>query len=503
VRYLDAGEGQEATIDAIGGASAGALVSFFSAHALLEGLDPEKLLHETWVERVSLPLLRSTDSRALLSFDELREGLPDVLAADGPARPGPDEIDFCQQRPIALHLQVTGLRGLSYPIRGLRRDSPVSGSTYADWGRFELEPGGGVEQMLEPSGRAPIDFVLASAASPGGFAPELLDRSSDADAYASRGIDDFPESGHLWYTDGGLLGSQPLGRVIAAGRALHGGEEDSVDIHLLVNPRSEQTSIETWSDPDSKPTWQEGASRALGILSEQSLFDDLRRIEKDNSRIEWAQRLADLIADRLSPDDVSALAEFIEQVESERQGMRADEPDRDRGPAEDGDPARLLHQALCEIGGLVGKQPIAIDVVSPLLVADDSGDDIGSMLAGEFMGDFGGFLSRELRASDFALGYESAIAWLRKGLVEADLPEEMVERTVAFVESRRRYRLDEVRDGLAELSDLSLSDRLALVRLGAHAARVLGAGAVDLRSRIPDAVGRAIQGARERLPGGG
>ena len=61
----------------------------------------------------------------------------------------------------------------------------------------------------------------------------------------------------------------------------------------------------------------------------------------------------------------------------------------------------------------------------------------------------------------------------------------------------------ETSSGEAELSDLSLADRLQLVRLGAHLARVLGAGALDLRSRIPDPLGRAIEGARERLPGRG
>jgi predicted acylesterase/phospholipase RssA len=500
VRHLDAEPGQEASVDAIGGASAGALVSFFTAHALMQGLDPERLLHEAWVERVTLPLLRSSGSDALLSFDELREGLPEVLADDGPARPDPDSIDYRQGRSLALHIQVTGLRGLTYPIRGLRRDAPITGVTYADWGRFELEPGGGLEQVLEPDGRSPLDFVLASAASPGGFAPELLDRRPDADAYRGHGIENFPDSGHLWYTDGGLLGSQPLGRVIAAGRALHGDEEDSRGVHVLIDPRSENDSLDVWSDPETKPTWQTGASRALGILSEQSLFDDLRRIEKDNSRVEWAQRLTELLADELGEGATSGLREFIERVESEREDMRADEPRRERDDHDEG-VAGLLHRALCEIGGLVGKERVEVDVISPLLLADDD-DEVGSLLAGEFMGDFGGFLSRELRASDFALGYESSLVWLEQGLRACELDEEVVQSTVGFVESRRRYDPDEIRSGDAELSDLSLGDRFQLVRLGAHLARVLGAGAVDLRARIPDGLGRALERTRERLPGG-
>jgi hypothetical protein len=49
-------------------------------------------------------------------------------------------------------------------------------------------------------------------------------------------------------------------------------------------------------------------------------------------------------------------------------------------------------------------------VISPLVLTDSSNVDVGSLLAVEFMGHFGGFLSRELRVSDFALGYQSTIA---------------------------------------------------------------------------------------------
>ena len=491
-------------MDAIGGASAGALVSFFTAHALAEGLDPEALLHEAWVERVTLPLLRSEGSNALLSFDELRARLPEVLDPDGPGKPDDDAIGFQQSRAIAMHIQLTGLRGLTYPIRGLRRDAPLSATTYADWGRFRIEPGGGLEQMTTPDRRSPLDFALASAASPGGFAPQLLDRSEDAEEYERHGVDEFPKSGHLWYTDGGMLGSQPLGRVISAGRELHGGGEDSTGVHLLVDPRSENASLDVWSDPNEEPSWQEGASRALAILSEQSLFDDMRKIEKDNSKLEWANDLADLLSANLSDEGVELLREFVARVDDERQEMRAerDAGDDDDVDAEDGDPPDLLRRALLEIGGLVGKERVSIDVISPLLLADEEDDDVGSLLAGEFMGDFGGFVSRDLRASDFALGYQSVLAWLKDGLSACELDEGIVERTVSFVRSRRRYELDEVQRGDAQLGDLSLEDRWQLVRLAAHTARVLGSGAFDLRSRIPDGLGKAIDAGRERLPGG-
>jgi predicted acylesterase/phospholipase RssA len=504
VRRLDSDEGAEASIDAIGGASAGALVGLFAAHSLLEGLDPVRTLHEAWVERVSLQLLRDPGPNALLSFEELRERLPEVLDPDEPADPA-DGLALRQRRPIAFHVALTGLRGLTYPIRGLRDDRPVAGATYADWGRFDLEPGGGIEQIAEPAGRSPLDFVLASAASPGGFAPRLLDRRPDEEGYRSRGIDNFPDSGHLWYTDGGLLASQPLGRVIAAARQLHGPEPEARAVHLLIDPRSEApTGSEQWSDPEQEPTWQEGLSRALAILSEQSLFDDMRRLEKDNSRIDWAERLSEALAPHLGDGAEPALREFLESVGGERRRMRADEParERDRRDAEEAsDRVALLRQALAEVGGLTGKGRVAIDSISPLILGGDDGDgDVESLLAGEFLGDFGGFLNRDLRESDFALGYESALEWLRQALPTLGVDDDAVTAAVEAVEARRPTDHEQVGRGRASLGDLSLADRWQLVRLGLHAARVLGSGAIDLRSRIPDPLGRAIRGARRRLP---
>jgi len=463
------------------------------------------LLHEAWVERVSLELLLGRGSEAPLSFDDLRERVPRLLdPRDEMDRPA-HRLDSRQECPIALHVALTGLQGLTYPIRALREDRPATGATYADWGRFDLHPGRGLDQVTEPEGRAPLDFVLASAASPGGFAPRLLDRRPDEDAYRARGIDNFPQSGHLWYTDGGLLGSQPLGRVLAAGRRLHERREQGAKrVNLLVNPRSEAPA-ETgeWSDPDAAPTWQSGLSRGLAILSEQSIFDDLRRIEKYNSRLEWTRELLELLREHVPDSARPALREFLERVESERHELRAESGEPQASSSANGDdrPVEdLLGTALAEIAGVVGKERTEIDVISPLLLADGPDSDVESLLAGEFLGDFGGFLSKDLRASDFALGYESALAWLPEGLRRCGVEAAAVERTVAAVEDQRRYQHDEVESGSATIGDLSLRDRLQLVRLGLHTVRVLGSGAVDLRSKIPDRLGVMLDRTRSRLP---
>ena len=166
----------------------------------------------------------ASDSRSLLSFDELRE-----RAARGARRRRPGAARRRRDRlpPGArarAHVQVTGLRGLTYPIRGLRRDAPVTGATYADWGRFsssrrraraDARAGGPLAARLRPRlGREPGRLRPAAARPPP--RRRRLPRAT--------GSRTSPSPGTSGTRDGGLLGSQPLGRVIAAGRALHGGE---------------------------------------------------------------------------------------------------------------------------------------------------------------------------------------------------------------------------------------------------------------------------------------
>lgn len=56
--------GGAVVVDALGGASSGSLVALFAAQCLLEGLDPDAVLHRAWVERVTLDLLPATDPAA-------------------------------------------------------------------------------------------------------------------------------------------------------------------------------------------------------------------------------------------------------------------------------------------------------------------------------------------------------------------------------------------------------------------------------------------------------
>ena len=155
----------------------------------------------------------------------------------------------------------------------------------------------------------------------------------------------------------------------------------------------------------------------------------------------------------------------------------------------------LLRCALLETAGLAGKQALSLDVISPLILADD--DDPKSLLAGEFMGDFGGFLSEELRSSDFKLGYEAATKWLELGLPECDLSEAVVDGTLSTA-GEAAPPGEAGKRGEAEAGDLSLArpgtDRAGW---GAHrASRRLRLARPALAHSRPD---REVSASRARL----
>jgi predicted acylesterase/phospholipase RssA len=400
-------------LDAVGGASAGAIVGLMAAHSVLEGTDGCQVMWDAWVEEVSIDTLLRRGSRGPLSLEDVRRRLPELLGSGG-RRGGR------QRHPLVLHVSLTALRGRTYEIHGLRRDEPVMGVTFSDWSDFRLEPAGGLRALLEPEGRSPLEAVLASASHPGAFAPRVVDG--------------------LWYTDGGLIQPKPVGRLLAAAREVDDDDDEAKRLTLMVHPRSKDPAdAEEWSDAAYHATWAGGLSRGLAIVSEQPLYDDLNRVERDNFRLAWTEELLE----RLSP-------------QLDDPGLREE-----------------VRRAILEIGGLSGKRHETVDLISPLLLADESDESVTSLLAGELIGDFGGFLDRGLRQSDFALGYESTLAWARRGLPECGVSDEAVRGAVGAIETRRPLSWDEVRRGHAKERDLPWRARLRLARFLLRAVHAL------------------------------
>jgi hypothetical protein len=126
------------------------------------------------------------------------------------------------------------------------------------------------------------------------------------------------------------------------------------------------------------------------------------------------------------------------------------------------------------ISGLVRKHPVDVDVISPSLLADrDDADSAGDLLAGELMGDFGGFLQADLRRGDFALGYESVLAWAPDGLAACDLPQAAVDGATRAVRESKPEDWEEVRRGEASGRDLPWRARLRLARFLLRGVRAL------------------------------
>ena len=458
-------EGSDIRVDAIGGASAGSLVGLLAAFSLLEGANGPKLLSRAWVEEVDLEALSEGDADGPLSLDGVHRRFPELLAGA--------ELDRerAQEGPLTFLVALTGLRGLTYEIPGVRRARPPAASTFADWGRFELEREGGVEQITEPQGTAPLDFVLASASHPGAFPPRMLDRSRDREGYERRGIVDFPEGGKLWYTDGGLVQSEPLGRVIAAADE-RGGGDGVTHLNLVIDARSEEPEgAGRWADPEADVGWIAALARALAIFPAQGLYEDMRRVERDNRRLDRIDELVSALAPRVDGETAATIADVIARTESDR---RIGRPGEEGAGGRDGDePESVLRRALDAIAGVAAKRHVEIDLISPLVLAHETGESVPELLAGEHLGDFAGFLDQELRRSDFALGYECSLAWARDGLRSLELDQSSVERSIGAIEEGRIYDWDEVRCGDMGPLELPLRSRMRLARMATRALRAL------------------------------
>jgi predicted acylesterase/phospholipase RssA len=465
LEHLRDERGLDVRVDAVGGASAGAIVGLIAAYSLLEGVSGCDVLHEAWVERVSIDTLLRRGSRGPLSLEGVRAELPDLLRSGKRACP--------QEHPLALHVALTGLRGLTYELEGLRRDEPVSAVTFADWKDFVLEPHGGATQYFEPRLRSPLDAVLASASHPGAFAPRVLDRREDREGYEGQGVANLPRSGWLWYTDGGLVQSEPVGRTLSAAHRVE-GPADAYRLNLMIDPRSEEpTDAEKWSNSDYDATWAGGLSRALAVLPEQALYEDLRKLQRDNRRLEWLGDLERALDGHLDERAADGLRRLIEVMDRERDELRAGSAWH-TVPGRDASAAELLRGAIERISGLVRKDAVAVDVISPLLLADrDDVESVSDLLAGELIGDFGGFLQTDLRRSDFALGYESVLAWAPDGLSACDLPPGAVDAAVAAALESKAEDWENVRRGEVSGRDLPWRARLRLAHFLFRGVRAL------------------------------
>lgn len=491
------GDDPPVCVDVLGGASAGSICSLLAAWCLSAGLDPVQVLREAWVEQADMASLRRGAQGAPLNVEAL-EAIARKVVMPPPGAIGRNR----QRRPIRLRMALTPLRGLQYRIRSLEsppgRDDghdAVTAVTFVDWCDFEIGPDTTVDDLLAASG--PVDAALASASNAWAFPPRWLDRRDVAADYVANGITNLPETGGLWFTDGGTVDNEPIGRTLEVVADVDSDlyESDSPDdrrLLVLVHPHPSATSPAedwAWADAGDEPRWLSGALRALQILTSQSVHDDLRRLEKVNGRLRWLDRFTDAIApvlDDLDDGDrtavTTALAGVLDAIDSDRARLHPTReagagPKRSASGDATPDVATLLRRIVARIGGLRGKREVLVDVISPRLV--DASTPVEGLLGGEILVRFGGFLDHELRLNDFRLGYESSLVWLRSGALERHgVPAAVAATVLAAAEAAlapaERVDLEEFRRiGETRVRDLPVRAKYELARVLAHLSAVI------------------------------
>lgn len=472
----DARDGNPASVvlDAVGGTSAGALVGLVATRCLLAGLDPVAVLHEGWVRRASLRRLTQGRSDAPLTMAGIHEDTVGLLEPrDRRGRPAYRVADAARQRrPVEFTVGLANMQGLTTRIEGAAGGPVHSGLSNVDRAGFTLHPDDDRDRYVHPARRSPLDAAIASMSHPALFDARALDRRPDEHSYRRAGVDNFPESGHFWYADGGALVRDPLGATLDAARradpGVWAGRPDPTDageeprrVHVLVHPHSAPPGDDgRWTDPDRRPSWIDTLVRMVTTLSVQSVYADLRGIEENNLRVRRLDELADALAPHLDGEAGDMLRRMLGNSTA--------------GPAGD-----LLRRALSEAAGVAGRVPVTTEVVSPLRLLQQPGgerppsgqEQVPDLLAGEFLTRFGGFGNRAFRHSDFVLGWRSLRAWLPEALRRAGLPEAAVTAAVEAVDERDvRYR-DRGRRGHAAFGDIPLRTRLRMAGVLAHGAR--------------------------------
>jgi predicted acylesterase/phospholipase RssA len=470
-------------IDSIASASAGSITGLLTARSLLRSVDAVKLLTDAWVQNVSFAAMKTHKTQSPLSSDALTGMANKVLGKNGVAD-GPQAT--WQNEPIRLSMALTSLAGLIYELPDLVRNTAVEASTFLDWYSVTLTNANGSADYLEYAKGA-----IASGSNAIGFPSKQLDRLADKAQYDAAGLQGFPADGLFWYTDGGTVDNEPLGRTIDLAQGI---KSDDDRLYLLIHPDPgfpSSTPSKVWGGDAPLPPWARTGTHAFSISRSQSIYEDLKRLQKMNTRLEWIQKVAPVVcsgveagiteaglsdaqATQLRDAVTAALRNALAEVrEGQKEvAIRANRAVTDR-PGTADDCVGLLDTLVRAASGLEDRDEIKIEVISPTI--DPSVTEPPSeQLAGAFFFHFGGFFDVKFRQSDFALGYRNMNYWLAHDLQGylpgVDLASALRQVNDAYV----TLGWDQVRFGGAQLKDLSFGEKGNLWGLGFHTVRVVG-----------------------------
>jgi hypothetical protein len=435
------------------------------------------------VDNAALRKIKTYSPKMVLSPKSLKASAKEMLGAGPKGTPdGPEAIR--QKQPITISMALASLTGLTYDISSLAKRTLVEASTYLDFFNLTLNKDVDADAYVEYSLAA-----IASGANAMGFPPELLDRSAEKAAYEATGLKRFPADGKFWYTDGGTVDNEPLGRTIELANIVN-SDDDRVFLLIHPDPGAPSAHMDDVFGGDQKtPPWVRTATHVISMMRSQSVYSDLRNLEKTNSLLERVGAITPALSSGLE----AGLAESG-LPESERQRIR-DRVDQALGqalakiqsqkgkdpkagwttqrPAPSGGGYGDTAQALIEAAtGLAGRDPVRVEIVSPALGAGPD-ESPSTLLAGAFLFHFGGFFDIDYRRSDFALGYRNMTYWL-KNCLGSYLPGINLQN--AFVAVDKQYKelgWDGIRKGGATLGSLSFGRKVELGLLAGHAGIVV------------------------------
>ena len=418
------------TIDVICGSSTGSINAAILARTLVVNSTLLPWLERLWIEVADAGVLldsERTDRSSLLSGPAVSELSHALIASAGASDDAPSKL---AGRQLGLGLTLTNLSGLPLDFRYGSldpSDRSYSATVHRDAMTFELGPG---NRAGDPVWERVRQSALASAGFPIAGTTRTLERSMEE--YPGLRIKSEGDFVRMWYVDGAVHGAPPLAlaRKLAGRAPADGGEWR----YLLVDPLMRSGPIvDDVSEDSARPMPMRTMERLVSAMRGWVAADDWQEANRTNARLDILEEIVEQlpdIADRLvDPADVEIgrtvgeLAERVAEMKvAEQRG--SEEPFGDpvvayldqnanRIAADDRYASafgrvetRAARTRLAKLifvleaaSGLRDKQPMALHLIAP---------EPGQKLAGQFLGGFGGFLSRDWRANDFRTGRRDA-----------------------------------------------------------------------------------------------
>ncbi len=406
-----AGLGCRLVIDAISGASAGSITGLILAQALATGWTPDKFrerMREAWITGPDvIALLRpaSGPEESLFTQDRLAQvagATIDDLAPEGPHDPA---------QAVALWMAITNADGVPLRIRfrqGEETEITLYGMSYRDFlpyflcGSHIRDVAIPTEDLGKPSPpqrwwddcpattwKAARDGALASASFPVAFRTKPLTRElARYGDYAEWKEPGWPDALDCQVMDGGIFGNEPIGKAI-----------DAVAYLERLDP-ARAGDARTYLMIEPGPKTPADLGKAMEAVAARRAPDGL-------------PPLTALVGMVLAYFNDALLSDFINAERVNAQIKALDEALRPLGL----DPSQK--EAIKKAAGLGHKKVVTLERIPHTIPTRDR-------LAGDFLGDFGGFLQQDFREMDFCVGQGEARVWLglwlarSAGALEAD-----------------------------------------------------------------------------------